>query len=327
MTTTNPITTDELSVDERLELLRTMWHIRFFEDECHRLFAQGLVRGSTHLGQGQEAVSVGVCSALEPGDTMTCTYRGHAATLAKGAPLDEAFGEILGKARGLCGGKGGSMHLTDVRVGALGSFAIIGGHLPISVGAAFAARYRETSEVSVCFFGDGTTNIGAFHEALNLASIWSLPVLFVCENNLYGEYSPLASTTPVEVLADRADSYAMAKARVDGNDVLAVRNATLDATRRARSGEGPTLIEALTYRQKGHSRSDPGKYRPAGELEAWMERDPNVLLDAALADAGVDRERLDDLKRDAEAEVLAALERAQSWPDPDPATLMEGVYA
>jgi pyruvate dehydrogenase E1 component alpha subunit len=327
MSNAKPISADELSVDQQLELLRTMWHIRFFEDECHRLFAQGLVRGSTHLGQGQEAVSVGVCSALEPADTMTCTYRGHAATLAKGAPLDEAFGEILGKARGLCRGKGGSMHLTDVRVGALGSFAIIGGHLPISVGAAFAARYRGTSAVAVCFFGDGTTNIGAFHEALNLASIWSLPVLFVCENNLYGEYSAMATTTPVEVLADRADSYAMAKARVDGNDPLAVRAVTLEAARRARSGEGPTLIEALTYRQKGHSRSDPGKYRPEGELESWMARDPNVLFAAALAEAGVEADRLAGLKSDAEREVLAALERAQSWPDPDPASLMEDVFA
>src|SRR5262249_51788131 len=161
-----------------------------FEDECHRMFAQGLVRGSTHLGQGQEAVAVGACRALAPGDTMTCTYRGHAAVIAMGAPLDACFGEILGKAQGLCGGKGGSMHLTDMRVGALGAFAIVGGHLPISVGAAFAERYRGTGAIALCFFGDGATNIGAFHESLNLASIWSLPVVFVCENNLYGEYSP-----------------------------------------------------------------------------------------------------------------------------------------
>jgi len=178
---------DGLTLDDELDLLRAMVEIRLFEDECHRMFAQGLVRGSTHLCQGQEAVVVGACRALRRGDTMTCTYRGHGAVLAMGAALDRSFGEILGKAEGLCSGKGGSMHLTDVGVGALGSFAIVGAHLPITVGAAFAAHYRGTSEVSLCFFGDGSTNIGAFHEALNLASIWKLPAIFVCENNLYGE--------------------------------------------------------------------------------------------------------------------------------------------
>ncbi len=304
-----------------------MARIRVFEDECHRMFAQGLVRGSTHLGQGQEAVSVGVCDVLDRRDTVTCTYRGHATVLAKGAPVDEAFGEILGKSRGLCGGKGGSMHLTDVRVGALGSFAIIGGHLPISVGAAFAARYRETDEIAVCFFGDGSTNIGAFHEALNLASIWKLPVVFVCENNLYGEYSPLATTTPIKRLADRADSYAMAKAVVDGNDVLAVREVAAEAANRGRAGEGPTLIEALTYRQKGHSRSDPAKYRPEGELESWLERDPLLISARQLAEAGVSGDRIDEVKATAEREVLGALERARSWPEADPSTLLEDVLA
>ncbi len=315
------------TVEEHLAWLRTMREIRIFEDECHRLFAQGLVRGSTHLGQGQEAVSVGACSVLRREDTITCTYRGHAATIAKGAPLDESFAEILGKARGLCAGKGGSMHLTDMRVGHMGSFAIIGGHLPISVGAAFAARYRGTDEVAVCFFGDGTTNIGAFHEALNLASIWKLPVVFVCENNLYGEYSPIATTTPVAELADRADSYAMAKDRIDGNDVLVVRAAVQRAVDRARAGEGPTLIEALTYRHKGHSRSDPAKYRPEGELEAWLERDPITRSERALAAAGVPEARLHDLRDDAERAVREALERAQSWPDPDPSAVMGDVYA
>ena len=202
------ITVDAARIPQEAELdhLRAMHEIRAFEDECHRLFAQGLVRGSTHLCQGQEAVAVGACRALRDGDTMTCTYRGHGAVLAMGAPLDRAFGEILGKADGLCRGKGGSMHLTDVSRGVFGSFAIVGAHLPIATGVAFAARYRGTDDVTLCFFGDGATNIGAFHEALNLASIWRLPVIFVCENNLYGEYSPLATTTPVERLADRADA-------------------------------------------------------------------------------------------------------------------------
>ena len=316
-----------LPVDEQLALFRAMWEIRHFEDECHRLFAQGLVRGSTHLGQGQEAVSVGACHALREGDTMTCTYRGHAATLAMGAPLDAAFGEILGRAGGLCAGKGGSMHLTDVSRGAMGSFAVVGAHLPIALGLAFAARHRGNGAVSLCFFGDGSTNIGAFHESLNLASVWKLPVLFVCENNLYGEYSPIASTTPVERLADRADSYAMAKERVDGNDLLAVHAATAAAAERARSGEGPTLIEALTYRHKGHSRSDPAAYRPEGELEEWLERDPLVLHEAALRAENVAEELLAETREAAERNVLEALERARGWPEPPVEARFEHVFA
>jgi pyruvate dehydrogenase E1 component alpha subunit len=320
-------TATEVTLEQHLDFLRAMHEIRFFEDECHRMFAQGLVRGSTHLCQGQEAVVVGACRALREGDTMSCTYRGHGAVLAMGSPLDRAFGEILGKAEGLCGGKGGSMHLTDIERGVLGSFAIVGAHLPIATGAAFAARYRGTDEVTLCFFGDGATNIGAFHEALNLAAIWKLPAIFVCENNLYGEYSPIATTTPIERLADRGDAYGMAKARVDGNDVLAVRAATSDAAARARAGDGPTLIEALTYRQKGHSRSDPATYRPEGELERWLERDPILLSERALAAAGVERSRLDELRADARRAVAQALERAKGWPEPDPAARFDNVLS
>lgn len=326
MSSTETVASD-VALEEQVSFLRLMLEIRHFEDECHRLFAAGLVRGSTHLGQGQEAVSVGACRALRAGDTMTCTYRGHAATIAMGAPLDRCFGEILGKAQGVCGGKGGSMHLTDVSVGALGSFAIVGAHLPISVGAAFAARYKKTGAVALCFFGDGSTNIGTFHESLNLASIWKLPVIFVCENNLYGEYSPIAATTPIQSIADRADSYGMTKARIDGNDVLVVHGTVSEAAERARSGEGPTLVEAMTYRQKGHSRSDPGAYRPEGELEAWLQRDPIVLHERALVNAGVERERLDTIRADAERAVAEALERARSWPEPPVEARLEHVYA
>jgi TPP-dependent pyruvate/acetoin dehydrogenase alpha subunit len=314
-------------LEDQLDFLRAMIEIRLFEDECHRLFAQGVVRGSTHLCQGQEAVAVGACRALGAGDTMTCTYRGHGAVLAMGAPIDRAFAEILGKADGLCRGKGGSMHLTDVTVGALGSFAIVGAHLPIAAGLAFASHYRGSDEVSLCFFGDGATNIGAFHEALNLAAIWKLPVIFVCENNLYGEYSPMAWTTPVEHLADRADSYAMARARIDGNAVLEVHAAVSEAGARARVGEGPTLIEALTYRQKGHSRSDPAAYRPTGELEAWLERDPIRLHEAHLEGAGVKPAELAATHEQAEQAISEALARAMSWPDVDPASRFEDVYA
>lgn len=320
-------TRSKVSVDAQLEWLRSMLEIRFFEDECHRMFAQGLVRGSTHLCQGQEGVVVGACRAVNVSDKMLCTYRGHGAVLAKGAPLDRAFGEILGKAGGLCGGKGGSMHLTDMTVGAVGSFAIVGGHLPIALGVAFEAQYSGRDEVTLCFFGDGSTNIGAFHEALNMASLWKLPVIFICENNLYGEYSPLASTTPIERLADRADSYGMPSATIDGNDVELVWNTISDWAANARAGAGPVLIEALTYRQKGHSRSDPAKYRPEGELEEWLARDPITLLERKLSRRGVKRERLQQIREQAERDVLAALERAQSWPDPGPEALLEDVYA
>ncbi|MBS1885121.1 MAG: thiamine pyrophosphate-dependent dehydrogenase E1 component subunit alpha [Actinobacteria bacterium] len=316
-----------VGIDEQLELLRRMLEIRLFEDECQRLFARGEVRGSTHLYQGQEAVAVGACSALREGDTMTCTYRGHGATLAMGAPLAPTFGEIFGKANGLCRGKGGSMHLTDLRVGALGSHAIVGAHLPIANGAAFAALYRGTGGVHLCFFGDGSTNIGGFHEALNLASLWKLPVIFVCENNLYGEYSPIASTTPVEHLYERGASYAMRSLQVDGNEVLGVRATVAEAAGRARGGEGPTLIEALTYRQRGHSRTDPATYRPEGELEKWLQRDPILLAERALAGQGVDERRLGAVREEAEQAVAAALEESLSWPQPDPESRFEDVWA
>lgn len=316
------------SIDGALGLLRQMWVIRHFEDQVMDLFSKNLVRGSTHLYQGQEAVSVGVCSAMQPGDTMTCTYRGHGAVLAMGSDVDRCFGEILGRQGGLCGGKGGSMHLTDVERGALGSNAIVGAHLPISVGAAFTAMYRGTGAVSVAFFGDGAANIGAFHEALNIASIWRIPVVFVLENNQYGEYSPIATTTPIARLSDRAASYGMPGVFVDGNNVLAVQAAAAEAFRLARSGGGPTLIEASTYRQVGHSRSDPAKYRPAGELEAWLARDPIRMLErAASAMWPDDLERIRAVGVDTETDVNDALARALSWPAPDPLLRLEDVYA
>jgi acetoin:2,6-dichlorophenolindophenol oxidoreductase subunit alpha len=319
--------TAAMPLEQRIDWQRSMLEIRGFEEECHRLFARGLVRGSTHLAQGQEAVNVGACRALRRTDTMACTYRGHAAVLAKGAPLDRAFGEILGKEDGLCRGKGGSMHLTDMSVGAIGSFAIIGAHLPIVLGTAYAEQYRGTDGVSLCFFGDGSTNIGAFHESLNMAAVWKLPAVFLCENNFYGEYSPIATTTPVEHLVERAASYAMPGVQIDGMDIMAVYGAVSEAVARARAGDGPTFIEALTYRYKGHSRSDPGLYRPEGELERWLERDPLVLHERALLEEGVEQSVLDDLRRTAEATVADALERAMSWDAPGTETRFEDVWA
>ncbi|MDI6911722.1 thiamine pyrophosphate-dependent dehydrogenase E1 component subunit alpha [Nocardioides sp.] len=320
--------TDEPDRDTELllDLLQRMREIRLFEDTVKEWFSSGLVRGSTHLGQGQEAVSVGVTAALQHGDTTTCTYRGHATVLAQGAPLDKSFGEILGKAEGLCGGKGGSMHLTDFSVGALGSFAIVGAHLPISAGAAWAAQLLGTRAVSVSFFGDGAANIGTFHETLNMASVWSLPVVFIIENNLYGEYSPIAVTTANTVLIDRAPGYAMPGVRVDGNDLMAIREVAMTAVERARGGEGPTLIEAMTYRQSGHSRADPATYRPEGELDAWLARDPILLLEQRLAEGGVSETRLADVARAAAENVRSAADRALSWPEPDPTSRFDDMW-
>jgi len=307
-------------------LLFTMCVIRDFEIEVQKLFAQGLVRATTHLYQGQEAVATGACSVLRPEDTMTCTYRGHGAVLAMGVSISRAFGELLGRAGGLCGGKGGSMHLTDTKSGAMGSNAIVGAHLPIANGLAFAARYRGSSAVSLCFFGDGATNIGAFHESLNLAGIWRLPVVFVCENNLYGEYSPVRSTTPIGRLADRAASYGMPGVQVDGNDVIAVREATANAVARARDGAGPTMIEAMTYRIVGHSRSDPGAYRPPGELAQWTERDPIAHSVRRLQAVGHSITTLDSIRADAARRVKDASQIARQWPAPGSDSLHRQVY-
>ncbi len=328
-TTQEPPTLEQGAPPDADALLASMLRIRLFEDEIMGLFTRQLVRGSTHLCQGQEAVTVGVASSLTDGDTVVCTYRGHGAVLAMGAELDASFAEIMGRSGGLCKGRGGSMHLTDVARGVLGSNAIVGGHLPIAVGAALSAQHLSTGAVSVAFFGDGATNIGSFHESLNMAGIWKLPVLFVLENNQYGEYSPIASTTPIARLVDRAASYGMPGVQVDGNDVVAVREAAREAVARARDGEGPTLLEALTYRQGGHSRSDPGAYRPPGELDSWLARDPILALERAMrAGGGGDAEtRISQVREAVAADVAEALERALSWPEPDADERFEDVYS
>jgi acetoin:2,6-dichlorophenolindophenol oxidoreductase subunit alpha len=309
-------------------LLASMLRIRFFEEEVQKLFTLNLVRGSTHLMQGQEAVPVGVCSELQTSDTMTCTYRGHGAILAKGSAIDASFAEILGRSGGLCGGRAGSMHLTDFSVGALGSNPIVGAHLPITVGAGLSAKLLKTGGVSVSFFGDGATNIGAFHESLNMASVWKLPVLFVIENNQYGEYSPVAVTTPIARLADRAASYGMPGVFVDGNDVVSVKAVARTAIARARAGQGPTLIEANTYRQVGHSRSDPATYRTDGELERWLARDPILLLEEAIKSHSQDGDaRIASVRAQAMQDVVEAKDRALNWPEPNIEERLKDVYA
>jgi acetoin:2,6-dichlorophenolindophenol oxidoreductase subunit alpha len=248
----------------RLSMYRMLVGIREAEQRAYDLFLQNLVKGTSHLSLGQEAVAVGCASAMQPGDLTFCTYRGHAHTLARGAPVEKVLGELMGRDNGLLRGKGGSMHLTSIEHGVMGSYAIVGAHLPIACGAAWRAQYKGQSDVTFCFFGDGTTNIGAFHEALNLAVIWKLPVVFVCENNLYMEYTPISEVTAVpRPAADRASAYGLDAIVVDGQDADEVYRVAKAAAERARAGGGPSIIECKTYRYSGHSRADPAKYRRA----------------------------------------------------------------
>lgn len=304
-----------------LRLYRSMLECRMFEQRTHELFLAGLVRGTTHLGLGQEAVAAGFATAMRPDDWTFCTYRGHNHTLARGVPMTPVLLELVGKQGALMGGKGGSMHLTSVEHGAMGSYAIVGAHLPIAVGAAWSAQYRGTEQVAVCFFGDGTTNIGAFHEALNMAAVWKAPVVFVCENNQYMEYTPIRSVTAVErPAADRAAAYGLEPLVVDGNDVEAVHEMARLTIDRARRGDGPSLVEALTYRQGGHSRADPGKYRPDEEVAAWLARDPIPTYRQRLLDAGAESAELETIEAETKAAVAEAERVAREAPDPEPET-------
>jgi pyruvate dehydrogenase E1 component alpha subunit len=303
--------------DVALRLYQVMVECREFEVRGQELFFEGLVRGTTHMGTGQEAIAAGFGVAMRSDDYTFCTYRGHNHVLARGVPMGPVYAELFGRATGLLGGKGGSMHLTSVEHGHMGSYAIVGAHLPIAVGAAWSAMVRGSGQVAVCFFGDGATNIGAFHEALNLAVVWKAPVVFVCENNLYMEYTPIASVTAVRrPAADRAAAYGLPALVVDGNDVEAVYALAVDSIGRARDGEGPTLIEALTYRHGGHSRADPGKYRPEAEVNAWHARDPIPSERARLEARGVDPSRLDAIEADAKGKVAVAEREARAAPEP-----------
>ncbi len=301
-----------------LEMYRSMVQIRTFEDTVQKLYEKALVHGSTHLCQGQEAVAVGWAAALTPDDYTSYTYRGHGHALARGMSPEAAFAEILGRSTGVNRGKGGSMHLTDARLGLMGCFAIVGSGLPVAVGLGRGAQLRRETRVSVTFFGDGASNIGAFHESLNLAAIWKAPVIFVCENNLYGEYSRINLTTTVDDIAVRATAYAMPSQIVDGNDVQAVYQAAQTVVERARTGGGPTLVECKTYRQRGHSRSDAGAYRPPEEVTSWLARDPLIITRRQLLDSGsvtsADIAAVDDSVATAIANAAAAAEQAP-WPD------------
>jgi len=316
------------TADELLALYERMAVIRRTERAAQDLFLAGLVKGTTHLAAGHEAVAVGTAAALRDDDYVFATYRGHHHVLARGASPASCLAELMSRATGLCGAKGGSMHLTKADAGMLGSYAIVGAHLPMAAGAAWSALLRESGQVAVAFFGDGATNIGAFHEALNLAAVWRLPVVFVCENNLYMEYTPISAVTAVpRPAADRAASYGLPPVVVDGNDVLAVRESARDAVDSARDGGGPALIEALTYRHFGHSRTDPATYRPAEEVQAWLARDPLVVARERLAGLGVPPAATADVDARVERLVADAVAEAKAAPPPDPAEALTDVWA
>lgn len=319
---------NERPMPDRVEWYRSMLRIRLFEEKVQELFMGGNIEGTTHLCQGQEAVSVGAIAAMRPEDVLTNTYRGHGQALARGMPPERAFAELMGRATGVAGGVGGSMHLVDFSVGNIGSNAIVGAGLPIAVGAAMSFKLRAEPRVALTFFGDAATNIGTFHEAMNMAAVWQAPVVFIIENNLYGEYSAVRETTPIDDLALRAEAYAMPGRIVDGQDVEAVYEATGEAIDRARRGDGPTLLEMKTYRYRGHSRADPAKYRPEGELERWKARDPIELLGARLAAEGLlSAEDQARARADLQVDIDAAAERARSAPLPTFEEIGAYVYA
>jgi pyruvate dehydrogenase E1 component alpha subunit len=319
---------DDIGEKKRLELYRTQVVIREAEQRAYDLFLQNLVKGTSHLSLGQEAVAAGFAGAMQKGDLSFCTYRGHAHTLARGVSVEKVLGELMQRDNGLMRGKGGSMHLTSVDHGVMGSYAIIGAHLPIACGAAWRAQYKGHKDVAVCFFGDGTTNIGAFHEALNFAAVWKLPVVFVCENNLYMEYTPIGDVTAVPSPAgDRASAYGLDKIVIDGNDADAVYREARKASAKARAGEGPSLIECLTYRHSGHSRADPAKYRPEGELERWKERDPIKIYRERLKQFGVPDKTIADIDAEVRKDVDDATERCKAAPNPPMDILTTDVYA
>jgi len=318
----------DVPLETRLRMYRMLQDLRKFEKRAYDLFMQQLVKGTSHLSLGMEAIATGFGTAMRTDDYTFATYRGHAHTLARGVPMEPVLAELLGRANGLMGGKGGSMHLTSVEHGVMGSYAIIGAHLTIANGAAWSAQYRGTGQVAVCFFGDGTTNIGAFHEALNYAAVFNLPVVFVCENNLYMEYTAIADITAVpHPAADRAPAYGLESVVVDGNDADACYLTAGSALRRARSGDGPVLIEALTYRHGGHSRADPGKYKPPGEQEAWLAYDPVRIYRGRLERLGVAPEELDAIEAAAAQAVDEATAAAKKGPLPDQESAYRDVWA
>lgn len=319
----------ELSNEKLKGLYKQMWLIRYFDEQVDQFFAKGMIHGTTHLAVGQEATAAGACALLSDEDKITSTHRGHGHSIAKGGRVDKMMAELFGRTTGYCKGKGGSMHIADLDKGNLGAMGIVGGGIPLAVGSALTAHMKKLDYVAVCFFGDGASNEGSFHEAINMASIWDLPVVFFCENNQYGMSGNVSEMTNVENIADRAAAYGIPGVVIDGNDIIEVINATYEATERARLGEGPTLIEAKTYRWKGHSKSDAKKYRTRDEEKDWRDnRDPIKRFKEDLVEAGIATEdELETLKKAAKQEMDDAVEFAQNSPMPSLDELLTDVYA
>lgn len=304
-----------------------MIEIRTLEEQINALFASGEIRGTTHLCIGQEALAVGMASVLRPTDIVSATYRGHGIALALGLSPESVLGEIMGKTVGCCGGVGGSMHLSNMELGLLPTSAIIGGGMPVAAGAALSFQTRGTDDVAVAVFGDGATNIGAFHETLNLAAIWNLPIIFICDNNVYGEYSRIDITTPLEDLHLRGESYRMPHYAIDGMDIAAVQEGIQKAVDHARSGKGPTFIEAKTYRFSGHSRADLALYRPEGELEKWQARDPIKLIEEKLIkEKLIDAAQINKIKEETLKVIEGVVEVCKSAPNPSLASMFQNIY-
>ena len=311
-----------------LDMYRQMLAIRFFEETVFELYGQNLVPGTIHLYAGEEAAAVGVCANLRKDDYVTSTHRGHGHCIAKGARLDKTMAEILGRKTGYCKGKGGSMHIADFSVGMLGATAVVGAGIPIATGAGLSIKLRGTDQIAICFFGDGASNQGTFHEGINMAAVWHLPVVFVCENNLYAMGTRQTRVMLIDNIADRAAGYGIPGVVVDGNDVLAVYEAARVAVERARQGGGPTLMECKTYRLRGHSRFDPAAYRPKDEVIEWLRKDAIARFQAKLLEMGIITEAevqrtVEKARNDVEEATKFALES----PFPEPAEALEDVYA
>ena len=312
-----------------IEAFRKMWLIRLFEEKVDYFFAKGMIHGTTHLCVGEEATAVGSGSVLRKSDWITATHRGHGQTIAKGTDINKMMAELFGKTSGTNKGKGGSMHIAEIETGNLGANGVVGGGYPIAVGAALTAHMKKTDQVCLCYAGDGSTNEGSFHESLNLAAIWNLPVVFFIENNQYGMSGPIKDMAKVKDLSTRAIAYGMPGITIDGNNLIEVVNATFDAVERARKGEGPTLIEAKTYRWKGHSKSDAKKYRTREEEDMWKtERDPIANFRAELIKAGILSDaQADEIQAKAAETIEAAVAFAEAGERPNADQLMTDIYA
>jgi pyruvate dehydrogenase E1 component alpha subunit len=305
-----------------------MWTTRRFEEAVDDLFARGLMHGTMHLSIGQEASATGACMALRDDDAITSTHRGHGHCIGKGADLTRMMAELLAKETGYCRGRGGSMHIADVATGNLGANGIVGGGIPIAAGAALAYQLRGEDHVVACFFGDGATNEGAFHEAVNLAAIWKLPVVFICENNKYGMSFSTEKSMAVDTIAERASAYGIPGVGVDGNDVAAVYDVVHAAVERARAGDGPTLVESLTYRHKGHSKSDKNLYRTREEISEWRDKDPILQFEGVVRERGLlSDEEIQAVRTEAMESIRNAVRTANAAPDADPSDLLDAVFA